>query len=108
MERLSDETTGKAERLGEFAAELIGGQAEGGVGLIEGYAGLQAGSHEEKRRVVIGVGGGLEGGAKVDGRVGNDRGADDADDGVGVAAEVDGAADELRVGAEAPLPEGGR
>ncbi len=94
---------------GELAAEVGCGDLEAGFGLIHGHAGFQAAADGEVVALVLGIGielkgypdiGGWTEFAEVEG------GPDDADDDVGIAAEGDGFAEDLRVTGKAALPAG--
>ena len=87
------------------AAELVGGDVELGVGLGEGYAGLEASGGEEEVALVGAVGVDLEGQPDVGFGVGDEGLAEDSDDGVWLVAEREGAADDVGIASEFALPE---
>ena len=92
---------------GELPAEIGGGNLEAGLGLLHGHTGLEAPGRVEVVALVLGVGVELKGDPDI-GRGAEfaevEGGADDADHDVGIAAEGDGLAKNLRVAAKAPLP----
>lgn len=95
----------RQDDAGIQSTEAVGDDAELGVGLLDADSGLEARAKEEEMALVGGVEVGLLGEEEVGFWLAGEAGAHDTNGGEGLGVEPDGAADDARVTAKAPLPE---
>ena len=105
-ERLDAECFFRGRACWVATAELIGGNFHLGVGLGQGHSWLEAACDQEVVALIVAVGIELEGKPDVSLRVGIEGFSDDAEDGVGLIAEHQSPADDVRVATKAYVATG--